>query len=489
MLSRPCGAFAATGRKRRSARIYGDKIHANTYLCALMNRSLRIQRYCFRSVTLMGKIHAPLRAATLLAVAAVVALGATASARPGPATASQTAGAVPLSRSDGSHSAEPGEVRSDPVRAVSAALGLAPGVISPSAAGIPVAQAILPTLTPIQLAGQRVIYSYGGLTPPAGLLNLIRHGQVAGIIFFSENVGTLAHLAAVVRELQQAAASPLNPVHLPLLLMTDQEGGAVRRLPGRPFSSAKQVGLSGNPPAAATSAGQGAALNLLGVGLNVNLAPVLDVFRTPGNFIDQFGRSFSNNPSTVATLGTLYLQAEQNLNVAATVKHFPGLGAATRTQNTDLRAVTLPLSLSTIRSVDELPYVSAIAAGVKLVLVSWAIYPALDPVNPAGLSSKIILGELRGRLGFGGVTITDALEAGALASVGSTELKVSRAARAGMDLMLASSRNFRQGNTATTRLAFDFVNHLLNQADFEAAAERVIALRATLATSGWPGNG
>ncbi|HWF81750.1 MAG TPA: glycoside hydrolase family 3 N-terminal domain-containing protein [Streptosporangiaceae bacterium] len=372
---------------------------------------------------------------------------------------------------------------------MSAALGLRPGVVSPSAAGIPVAQAVLPTLTPLQLAGQRVIYSYGGLTPPAGLLDLIRHGEVAGIIFFSENVGTQAHLAAVVRELDQAAASPLNPVHLPLLLMTDQEGGAVRRLPGRPFLSAKQIGLSADPPSAATSAGDGAALNLLGVGLNVNLAPVLDVFRTPGNFIDQFGRSFSNNPSVVATLGTLYAQAEQRRNVAATVKHFPGLGAATTTQNTDLRPVTLNLSLSTIRNVDELPYVSAIAAGVKLVLLSWAIYPAIDPVNPAGLSSKIIFGELRDRLGFGGVTITDALEAGALSGIPSTQLKVSRAARAGMDLMLASSRNFRQGNTATTQLAFAFTHHLLNTADFEAAAERVIALRATLATTGWPGNG
>jgi beta-N-acetylhexosaminidase len=223
--------------------------------------------------------------------------------------------------------------------------------------------------------------------------------------------------------------------------------------------------------------------------MNVNLAPVLDVFRTPGNFIDQFGRSFSNNPATVATLGTLFASAEQNTGIAATVKHFPGLGAATTTQNTDLRPVTLNLSLSAIRNVDELPYRPAIAAGVKLVLVSWAIYPAIDPANPAGLSSKVIFGELRGHLGFGGVTITDALEAGALASVGSTELKVSRAARAGMDLMLASSRNFRQGLTATNRLAFAFVNHLLNAAAFEAAAERVIALRATLATTGWPGNG
>src|SRR5215469_14160126 len=340
----------------------------------------------------MRMSHAPRSAMLMITTALTVAAVTTfAAAAPAPQRASGTSAST---------SAGAGKVRSDPVTAVSAAIGLRPGVVSPSAAGIPAAQALLPALTPLQLAGQRVIYSYGGLTPPAGLLDLIRHGQVAGIIFFTENVGTEAHLASVVRVLQQAAASPLNPVHLPLLLMTDQEGGAVRRLPRRPVLSAKQVGLSANPSAAATTAGTNAALNLRGVGLNVNLAPVLDVFRVPGNFIDQFGRSFSNNPFTVARLGTLYATAEQARMVAATVKHFPGLGAAARVQNTDLRPVTLRLALSTIRAVDELPYVSAIAAGVKLVLVSWAIYPALDARFPAGLSPTIVRGELRGRLGF-----------------------------------------------------------------------------------------
>ncbi len=116
-------------------------------------------------------------------------------------------------------SADSGRVRFAPITAVSAAIGLRPGTVSPSAAGIPAAQALLPGLTPLQLAGQRVIYSYAGLTPPAQLLSLIRHGQVAGVIFFSQNVGTRAHLAAVARQLQLAAASPLNPVHVPLLLM------------------------------------------------------------------------------------------------------------------------------------------------------------------------------------------------------------------------------------------------------------------------------
>jgi len=173
------------------------------------------------------------------------------------------------------------------------------------------ALAVAAKLNIAQLAGQRVIYSYTGLTPPAGLLKLIRHGEVAGVIFFSGNVGSDAHLAAVVRQLQRANASSTNPVREPLLLMTDQEGGLVRRLPGEPVLSAKQIGESAHPWATATREGAAAAENLRGVGLNVNLAPVLDVFRTPGNFIDEFGRSFSSNPATVQKLGQLFATAMQ----------------------------------------------------------------------------------------------------------------------------------------------------------------------------------
>jgi beta-N-acetylhexosaminidase len=86
------------------------------------------------------------------------------------------------------------------------------------------------------MAGQRVIYSYTGLEPPATLLNWIRHGQVGGVIFFGGNISSRAQIASVISELNQANASPLNPMRaFPLLLMTDQEGGLVRRLPGQPL--------------------------------------------------------------------------------------------------------------------------------------------------------------------------------------------------------------------------------------------------------------
>lgn len=380
----------------------------------------------------------------------------------------------------GSSAASTAQAPGGKFAAVSAGLGLRPGAVSPSAAGIPAAQAALPKMDAYQLAGQRVIYSYSGLTPPANLLWAISHGRAAGVIFFSDNVGSNSHIAAVVKQLQAANAASTNPVREPLLLMTDQEGGVVRRLNGPPDLSAKQMGQSATPQRTTTKEGTLTGTFMHGLGVNVNLAPVLDVYRTPGNFIDEFGRSFSNKPGVVSKLGRLFLTAMQSKGVAATVKHFPGLGAATRTQNTDERPVTLNVSLSNLRNIDELPYKGAIAANVKLAMVSWAIYPALAK-NPAGLASKIVHGELRTRLGFAGVTITDALSAGALRNFGTTGHRAVLAANAGMDLILCSSENPAEGSAARDALRNEYVSMTAaQQANFKAAAERVIALRATL---------
>jgi beta-N-acetylhexosaminidase len=349
------------------------------------------------------------------------------------------------------------------------------GVVRPALA------AVLPGLSAQQLAGQRVIYSYGGLTPPSSLISLIRHGEAAGVIFFGQNISSVAQIAGVIRQLNRANASSLNPVRAPLLLMTDQEGGQVRRLPGRPYLSEKQIGA--NPLAKAkvlaTQAGQGAAASLRGVGMNVNLAPVLDVYRHAGNFDDEFGRSYSKNPTVVSDLGANMITAEQAAGVAATAKHFPGLGAATARQNTDIRPVTLDLPLATIRRTDEPPFQAAINAGVKLVMLSWATYPAIG-ARPAGLSPNVVQGELRNRLKFTGVTITDALEAGALRSYGSTQNRALFAAQAGMDLLLCSAQNVTQGEQASGELAAAYRDGTLSAPAFLASVSRIVALRQSV---------
>jgi beta-N-acetylhexosaminidase len=332
-----------------------------------------------------------------------------------------------------------------------------------------------------QLAGQRIVYAYAGLRPPASLLAAIRAGEAGGVIFFGPNIASVAQIRGVIAQLQRASLA--SPVHAPLLMMTDQEGGAVRRLPGPPTQSEKQIGASPSGSSLARGAGSAAARTLAGAGMNLNLAPVLDVFRRAGNFIDQFQRSYSSNPATVARLGAAFIAAQQRLGVAATAKHFPGLGAAARSQDTDLRPVTLNLPLATLRSVDEAPYRSAIQSGVKLVMTSWAIYPALDPRRPAGLSPAVIGGELRGRLGFRGVTITDGIDAGAVTPYGNLATRGTLAAAAGADLVLCAAVNPAantpaQGLTVLHAVAAAIRARRISPASAQAAAARILGLRA-----------
>jgi len=328
------------------------------------------------------------------------------------------------------------------------------------------------------LAGQHVIYSYSGLTAPSGLLKRIRLGQVAGVIFFSNNISSKAQIASVIKKFEQAANS--SPVKAPLLLEVDQEGGLVRRLPGAPLLSEKQIGQSSNPGNQAATAGTNAGHNLLSVGMNVNLAPVVDFYRQAGDFYDQFQRSYSMSASTAGTLSADFIHAQQATGVAATAKHFPGLASASSTQNTDLRPVTLNDSLTRITSLDELPYESAIGAGVKIVMPSWASYPNIGSKQPAGLSSKVVQGQLRRSLGFTGVIETDAIGAGGLSHYGGHGNRAILATIAGDDLVLSAGQSVQDGVYITSKLVEGYRNATVNRAAFQASAQRVVNLRSSL---------
>lgn len=332
-----------------------------------------------------------------------------------------------------------------------------------------------------QLAGQRIVYAYSGLTPPGALMAAIRAGEAGGVILFAPNIASRTQVREVISGMQRASLA--SPVHARLLILTDQEGGEVRRLPGAPVLSERQIGASPGALGQARAAGAGAGRNLAGAGLNVNLAPVLDVFRQEGDFIDQFGRSYSRSSGVVGRLGAAFIAAQQRVGVAATAKHFPGLGTATRSQNTDLGPVTLRIARARLRAVDEVPYRAGIAAGLKLVMTSWAIYPALDGRRPAGLSSTIIQGELRHRLGFSGVTITDGIEAGAVTPFGSLGQRGVLAAQAGADLILCaaplpSENNPAQGAAVRQALAAALSRHRLSLTAARQSAARILALRA-----------
>jgi beta-N-acetylhexosaminidase len=334
-----------------------------------------------------------------------------------------------------------------------------------------------------QLAGQRAIFSYSGKLPPPQLYEKIRAGQVGGIIFFGPNISSREQIRAVIATFQSArihSSLPRDIRRLPLLIMTDQEGGIVKRLRGPPELSERQIGKTGSASLALTE-GIAAGRNLRNVGINVNLAPVLDVSRPGGGFLTKFDRIYSGEPHVVARLGSASITGQQAVGVAATAKHFPGLGAAVN--DTDSGPVTLNLSKNTLHTMDEAVYPSAIRAGTRLVMLNHAIYPALDPGRPASLSKRVVGGELRSRLGFKGVTITDALEAGALDAFGNIPERGVKAALAGNDLLLYSAKEVNEGVTGVAALRAALQSGRLDVDTFKRSLVRVLKLRANLITA------
>ncbi|RMJ28074.1 Glycosyl hydrolase [Aspergillus sp. HF37] len=326
--------------------------------------------------------------------------------------------------------------------------------------------------------GYHVIFSYPGLQPPSHLFDLIKQGKVGGIILFGENIDD--NVADVVQNFQDTYTQSPEYAGSPLLIVSDQEGGQVNRLPGGPELSAKQIGSSPNPADAAAQAGKEAANTLKAAKNNANLAPVLGVYREPGNFLDQYGRSFSNDSEVVSKCAASWITAQQSAGVIATAKHFPGLGIAEAEENTDLRPVTISAPLDTLRGVDEAPYHEAMSSGVDMIMAAWAVYPSMDAKNPAGLSSAWIQDELRGRLQFQGVTITDAIEAGGLEHFGDDANRGLLATQAGMDILLASGRNVTQGEVIVNRLVSELGSGSVSRKSFETASDRILNLRKKL---------
>ena len=255
-----------------------------------------------------------------------------------------------------------------------AALLLALCLLAPGVAGARPAPDVTPRdplsgLSLRQLAGQRIIVGYAGARVPDWLLGRVRRGEVGGVIAFTRNVPSRAALAAQMRRLQRARR-PLAP---PLLTMIDQEGGLVARLPGAPSGAPAQMGRRG--ASYVRRQGRLTAANLRRAGMNVNLAPVADLGR-PGSYQARTGRAFARRPAAVASLATAFARGLQQGGVAATLKHFPGLGAVSRDE--DALIQTVGLSRATLRAADEAPFAAGIRAGTRLVMTSTARYPALD---------------------------------------------------------------------------------------------------------------
>jgi beta-N-acetylhexosaminidase len=324
-----------------------------------------------------------------------------------------------------------------------------------------------------RLVGTRLIAGFEGTSVPEPMRRAIRQGGLAGVVLFRENLPSRAAARALVAEIESIRRP--RGLRDPLLVMTDQEGGLVKRLAGAPTASAAQMGAAG--AVSSRARGRATAANLRGVGVNVDLAPVLDVAR-PGGTIASTERGFGSSAAEVEATGVPFAVGLQDLGVAATAKHFPGLGAAT--ENTDFAVQRIDLSKRMLRAVDERPFRRFATAGGELVMLSTAIYHAFSP-KPAAFARSIATGELRRRIGFEGVSITDALESAAVRDFGGPAAAARAAAAAGTDLLLFT--DYRAAAAAGRALLHQLRGAASARAGFEASVGRILRLRRALAAS------
>ena len=270
-----------------------------------------------------------------------------------------------------------------------------------------------------------------GVGTPAAVVRTFRPG---GIILFSDNVSSVDQVREFTAGLQRVAGSK----GYRLLIMTDQEGGRVSRLPG-PVAESQPAAASYDGDAARARRDArlvGAAMRRMHV--LVDLAPVADV-NTVGDQGVIRDRSFGSTPDVVSRMVQAQVCGYHDGGVATSIKHWPGHGSTRVDSHESLPTLTLPVRRW--RGVHLPPFRTGIATGTDLVMVGHLAYPALASNGvPATLSRKLTWRWLRGRLDFHGVIITDSLTMGALRDYGDSARLAVRAFRAGSDLLLMPGR-------------------------------------------------
>jgi beta-N-acetylhexosaminidase len=261
---------------------------------------------------------------------------------------------------------------------------------------------------------------------------LIRDCRLGGVILFARNIENPLQVARLCSDLQEKALEYLGS---PMLLAVDQEGGRVARLtePFTRFPGNASIGMDKEPVTRAIEFGMVTAREMRLVGLNMDLAPVVDVQR--GELEKHLlGRSFGEDPETVALLGRTVVKSLQENKIMAVAKHFPGLGRANLDPH--LHLPRIDVGIEEIEGVNLPPFEAVIGEGVSAMMTSHAIYTALDSERPATLSPAVLTDLLREKMGYQGLIMTDDLEMGAISKHWDVAEGAVKAFEAGADILL-----------------------------------------------------
>ncbi|OCA85881.1 beta-N-acetylhexosaminidase [Bacillus sp. FJAT-27225] len=324
--------------------------------------------------------------------------------------------------------------------------------------------------------GQLLVVGFKGTTASEEIKELIREHHVGGIILFGRNIGTPQEILNLTNELQREARAAGH--EQPLLICIDQENGVVRRLGegATIFPGAMLLGATGNPENA-YRVGLATGKELKALGINWNLAPVLDVNNNPENPVIGV-RSYGESADKVSLFGQHAMKGMQDAGVITTLKHFPGHGDTNVDSHLDLPVISH--SIDRLQEVELKPFTENIKQGADTIMSAHVYFPAIEdtPGVPATLSKKVITGLLREQLGFDGVVTTDCMEMNAIANTIGTAAGGVAAIKAGVDLIMVSHLHNLQKDTIEAIVRAVEAGEI-DKETIDAAAGRIERLKDT----------
>lgn len=344
---------------------------------------------------------------------------------------------------------------------------------------ISVRQALpIPEATLDTKIGQMLLVGFGGTSLAAGspILESVAQGRLGNIVLFGHNTTGAQQLRALTATLQASAP-------IPLLISLDQEGGYVSRLgpwAGLPLNYPAQY-LGERDVELTRQQGATTAEILSGLGVNLNLAPVVDLNLNPRNpIVGNVQRSYSADPDVVFQHAQAAIEAHRERNVGTTLKHFPGHGSSRADTHLGFVDVT-----ETWREIELSPYIQLLAAGdVDAIMTAHIFNAKLDPELPATLSRPIITDLLRTKLGYNGVVVTDDMRMRAISDIYAPEDAIFKAIDAGVDL-IAISNNIPGKSLVSADQAFTIIRELVDtgritETRIDESYQRVVGLKRKL---------
>ncbi len=313
--------------------------------------------------------------------------------------------------------------------------------------------------------GQLLMVEYNQTNYSDDLDAMIKNLHLGGVIMYAGQFQTANQARGDIAHMQRRA-------NIPLFIATDEEGGYVERIGNiyGPRMSATQIEATGDTNIAAQQ-GLKVSQDLAALGVNVNLAPVVDVNQVNGEIS---GRAFGNTPDQVIKFAGAYLQAMQGNGTIGALKHFPGLGAALTDPHFVLPVVNS--SRAQIYNVDLAPFKAFVQSPNRLLNPGMIMPPAIDPKYPAELSHAFMTDILRKEFGYDGVIVTDALWMKGITKTWSVPAAAVLALQAGDDLLLGAD-GLGQATAVFNAIKRALQDGQLTKARIDESVTRIIALK------------